>query len=41
MIGTGGLPMPAGLVLFAGQVMGQARWIAARQARWIATYQAR
>lgn len=29
---TGGLPMPAGGVLFAGQVMGPARWIEAHQA---------
>ena len=29
---TGGLPMPATGVLFAGQVMGMARWISARHA---------
>jgi uncharacterized protein (TIGR02117 family) len=28
---AGGLPMPAGGVLFSGQVMGSARWIAAHQ----------
>lgn len=31
-LGAGGLPMPARGVLFAGQVMGMARWIAARHA---------
>jgi uncharacterized protein (TIGR02117 family) len=28
---AGGLPMPAGGVLFSGQIMGSARWIAAHQ----------
>ena len=32
MARAGGLPMPASGVLFAGQVMGSARWIASREA---------